>query len=239
MTRLLNDTFFMTCPQHEVTHDSISFACFPGPSQRRNPMWFWIPCSPESHVETSWGVPDILCREINHKSTAGDLHSRKRILRIVPSSTVEPSTSKPDDFIRAGLWRKEKEKAHESAHSEGFTKSSLSITHMSMAPFKGSGTHSNTQQGQLQHWPASSFNSPTTKWCYNCHLKLRSFLDTRKICGKACCWLQQHSDVQCPLGGVRPWSDFFLYSILSTVIVTLGFCYPSWLLAKFLEENFL
>lgn len=186
MTGSLNGTFFRTCPQPEVTHDSIPFACFPGPSQRQNPMWFSIPCSPESHVETSWGVSDILCREINHKSTAGDLHSRKKILRIVPSSIVEPSASKPDDFIRAGLWRKEKEKTHESAHSEGFTKFSLSTTHMSLAPFKGSGTQFKTQQ-QHQHWPASSFNSPITKWCYNCHSKWNSFLDTRRICGKASC----------------------------------------------------
>lgn len=119
MTGSLSGIFLRTWPQHEVTHDSISFAGFPGPSQRWNPMWFWIPGSPESHVETIWGVPDILCREINHKSTARDLYSRRKILRIVPSSIVEPSTSKADDFIRAGLWRKEKKKTRESAHSEG------------------------------------------------------------------------------------------------------------------------
>lgn len=119
MTGSLNGIFLRTWPQHKVTHDSISFAGFPGPSQRWNPMWFWVPGSPESHVETSWGVPDILCREINHKSTSRDLYSRKKILRIVPSSIVEPSTSKADDFIRAGLWRKEKEKKkkkHMSQH---------------------------------------------------------------------------------------------------------------------------
>lgn len=139
----------------------MSFACFPGPSQRQNPMCFWVSFSPESLVESSWEVPDTLCREINHKSTAGDLCSRKRILRIVPSSMVEPSRSKPHDFIPAGLWRMQKEKAHESAHSEGFTKLFLLTMPMSTAPSKVSETHSEAQQRQHRHCPFSYFSPPT------------------------------------------------------------------------------
>lgn len=51
----------------------------------------------ESHVEASWGIPAILCRKINHKLTARDLHSRKEILRTVPSPL------NPNDVIWADL----------------------------------------------------------------------------------------------------------------------------------------
>lgn len=54
----------------------------------------------ESHVEASWGVPATLCRKINHKLTARDLHSRKEILRIVPSPL------NPKDVIWADLQRR-------------------------------------------------------------------------------------------------------------------------------------
>lgn len=58
----------------------------------------------ESHVEASCGggggVPATLCRKINHKVTARDLHSRKEILRIVPSPL------NPKDVIWADLQRR-------------------------------------------------------------------------------------------------------------------------------------
>lgn len=180
MTGSASGTFLRTRLQHEVTHDSISFACFPGLSQRWTPMWFWISRRAKSHVETS---REVLGRERNHKSTAGDLHSRKKILRIVPSSMVEPSKSKSHDFIPAGLWRKEKEKGPESAHSGGFTQSSLSTLLMCMIPSEVSEIHPKTQQRQHQHCPSSSFNPRIAIQPYNCHSKLRSFSGIRRTCG--------------------------------------------------------
>ena len=82
----------------------------------------------ESHVEASWGIPATLFRKINHKLTARDLHSRKEILRTVPSPL------NPNDVIWADLQRRKRD----SLHSEGFTKACLSAMYMSKGFLKSS-----------------------------------------------------------------------------------------------------